>query len=50
MIPTYVNDYDGCDCGSITYGWKVQSWSFEENKIVKGIECGGCGKVTPTLN
>jgi len=46
MSPGYINDYNGCDCGSTTYGWKIQTWNFEKNKLDKGVRCGGCDKVT----
>jgi len=46
MSTDYINDYDGCTCGSTTYGWKVSAWNFEKNIRQKGVQCGGCDKIT----
>jgi len=47
MRDDYIGEYNGCDCGSTTYGWIVMAWNFELNKRVKSVSCGGCGKVLP---
>lgn len=48
MRDYYVAEYNGCDCGSTTYGWFVYKYDISLGKRIKGIECGGCGKFIPT--
>ena len=44
MRDDYIAEYNGCDCGSTTYGWIVYRYDVSLGKRIKGIECGGCGK------
>jgi len=47
MRKDYISEYNGCDCGSTTYGWIVYRFDISLGKRIEGIECGGCGKFKP---
>jgi len=47
MRKDYIAEYNGCDCGSTTYGWVVYRFDISLEKRIEGIECGGCGKFKP---